>query len=210
LKSPIITLLARDLTALVGAFDLNAPNEIGLTAIAIKKTYVHPDWNQHLATFDADIAILELSRIVFYDNYVYPICMIHPEHDKNNISSTNFGIIAGYGFDENMNYGTIPKMMTTPIFNRDECFERSSSHETMISARTICGGYANGTGTCTGDSGSGVIVSYNETFYLRGIVSSSLINELGACNVYNHSVYTNVVKFHSWIEDISDEIENST
>lgn len=199
--------MARDITALVGAFNLSDVSEIAMTKVPINKTYVHPEWNPLLSSFDADIAMLELSVVVSYNQYVQPICLIHPNHDSYEITSIKDGVIVAYGYDENKNYGGTPKLMTTPLLTRNECFEKNSTYESMISSQTICGGYLNETGVCTGDSGSGVIVLYEQKYFLRGIVSASYTDELGSCDVSRHSILTNVTKFYNWIEDVFDRFE---
>jgi len=69
-----------------------------------------------------------------------------------------------------------------------------------MSARSFCGGYANGTGICTGDAGSGLIIAHEGIHYLRGIVSTSLMNEHGECDKNKHSIFTDVLSFYDWIK----------
>jgi secreted trypsin-like serine protease len=52
----------------------------------------------------------------------------------------------------------------------------------------------------SGDSGGGFIVKTNGKWYLRGIVSSSLINpDTYECDTSNFVVFTDVTKFTDWI-----------
>ena len=74
----------------------------------------------------------------------------------------------------------------------------------MLSPRTFCGGYANGTGMCTGDAGSGLAVVHENRHYLRGIVSASLLNAYAKCDHTKHSIFTNILSFYGWITDRSD------
>ena len=69
----------------------------------------------------------------------------------------------------------------------------------MLSHRGICGGYANGTGVCTGDSGSGLIVVHDGIYYLRGIVSASLNGPLSGCNLRAYSIFTDIMEFTACI-----------
>lgn len=52
-----------------------------------------------------------------------------------------------------------------------------------------------------GDSGAGLFIRHNNVFYLKGIVSASLIDKEGKCDVNNVAVYTEVSKFIDWIRN---------
>lgn len=54
----------------------------------------------------------------------------------------------------------------------------------------------------TGDSGSGLFVRGDNKWFLRGIVSASLLRDQ-VCDVTKHSIYTNFLSFTSWIEEKS-------
>lgn len=52
-----------------------------------------------------------------------------------------------------------------------------------------------------GDSGSGLYIKYNNIFFLRGIISASLFDNMsGKCNLNNYALYTNVLKFTDWLQ----------
>jgi len=181
--------------------------EIGRLSLAVKDIHIHHNWHPDLATFDGDIAILELEQPVVFNQFVQPVCRIDPE---SSIGAIKTGIVVGYGKDENGFYGEKPKMFESPIYSRNECFTKNSELEPLLSTRMFCGGYANGTGTCVGDSGSGLNVVHDNTFYLRGIVSASLRDRDNECNVYSHSVFTDTLAFHLWIEYTISKIHSSS
>lgn len=108
------------------------------------------------------------------------------------------GIVAGFGKSEDSDIQNVQRVTKVPIISYNDCI-KSSDHEYIMSHRTFCGGYANGTGVCIGDSGSGLVVSFNGQFFLRGIVSASLYGTKYGCNLNTRSVFTDVVKFSSWI-----------
>lgn len=62
---------------------------------------------------------------------------------------------------------------------------------------------------CNGDSGGGFYIKVNKVYYLRGIVSSSLIKD-GGCDVSKYAVYTNVLKFRGWIKNIVGAAQESS
>lgn len=53
-------------------------------------------------------------------------------------------------------------------------------------------------GVCLGDSGGGFYVKFGRNWFLRGIVSSSLLDN-GTCDVTKHSVHTDLVNFNQWL-----------
>lgn len=113
------------------------------------------------------------------------------------------GVVAGFGRSEHNSIETIANVIEVPVISFHEC-TKSSNHHSIISPRTICGGYANGTGVCNGDSGSGLIVQHNGAYYLRGIVSASLFGDNNQCNVKAYSVFTDVTKYFDWITTGND------
>jgi secreted trypsin-like serine protease len=150
---------------------------------------------------------LELDHEVTFNTFIQPICLLDPSLKIANITN---GIVVGYGYDENNSYGTLPKLMTSPIIDHNECIKNNSDFEGLLSHRTFCGGYGNGTGVCTGDSGSGLFVNDNNTFYLRGIVSSSFVDTNTICNVQTHSVFTDTLKFYWWIINTMGKMQSLT
>lgn len=58
-----------------------------------------------------------------------------------------------------------------------------------------------------GDSGGGLFIKYKDVYYLRGIVSSSLISD-DLCDVNNYAVFTDVIKLKDWIKLKKDQVKN--
>lgn len=52
---------ARDVIVLLGAHNLKRSHEIGRTSFGVQNIFTHDDWNPNVASYDADIAILELA-----------------------------------------------------------------------------------------------------------------------------------------------------
>lgn len=42
-------------------------------------------------------------------------------------------------------------------------------------------------------------------YYLRGIISSSLFDNEGKCDVTKYAVFTNVVKYTAWVDKITSQ-----
>jgi secreted trypsin-like serine protease len=152
---------------------------------------MHSDWNPQVQSFDGDISLYELEQTIQFTNYIQPICWWQSTVDPQ----ANFGIVVGYGRSENEAriHENKPKMIQVPIQSQESCFLREPSLAKLSSNRTFCGGRGDGTGVCSGDSGGGLVVNVNGVFYLRGIVSSSLIKDF-SCDVSNYAVFTNILR----------------
>jgi len=163
----------------------------------IKKIQIHRDWNVEAESFDADIAILTLSNDVTFNRYIQPICLIDPGMDVATILQ---GYAVGYGKSETKELEDVLKFTKTPINNDNaDCFFSNHFLLPLSSNRTFCGGSRDGSGVCVGDSGNGLFIAVRNTFYIRGIVSSSLYT-LNSCDVHNYAIFTNVIKFYDWIK----------
>lgn len=156
--------------------------------------------------YDADIALLELDEELTFTDYIQPICLWDSltEPWKNN------GYAVGYGKSEDLTklHENIAKKINIPFQSQEECFIKEPELASLGSNRTFCAGAADGTGVCLGDSGGGLFIYANNVVYLRGIVSSSLIKN-GACDVNNYAIFTNVLKYTSWIKSFGNNIAYS-
>lgn len=196
----------RDVSALFGTFDLDKPHESGQFSLSPTKIFVHNDWNPFVTSYDADIAVLEFeSDQIPFTNYIRPVCLWN---DSNEPDVTE-GYVVGWGKseDETKEHDNIPKKIKIPIFTNEECSIETPALASLSSGRTFCAGWRNGTGVCFGDSGNGFVIKVNEVFYLKGIVSSSTITSTKNCDVSKFAVYTNVLKFHTWINRIVNNNE---
>jgi len=144
--------------------------------------------------------VLVLESEVIFNKYIQPICM-----PNSNSVVIKTGIVVGFGKseDETKVHENIPKLLETPIHSNEDCFFDYPSLVTLSSRRTFCGGTGNGFGVCKGDSGSGLIVTDGTVYYLRGIVSSSIIGGRYGCDVNAYAVFTDVTKYIDWINGIS-------
>jgi Trypsin len=202
--------LPREIVIMLGQYDLDATFEVGRIVVSPKKIVIHPDWNSRLKAFDADLAVIELEDEIQFNEYIQPICLW--EDFQNPIASS--GIIIGYGKSENFSkrHENIPKVLDVPIHYNEDCFLHEPNLAKLSSKRTFCGGSADGTGACVGDSGSPLMIDVDGVYYLRGIVSSSLRDPMKNCDVTKYGVYTNALKFKNWLKNYDtseDSIDNS-
>lgn len=159
---------------------------------------IHRDWNPESYRYDADIALLKFNRGSYrFKNFVRPICLWKLE----SAPAEKVGLVAGWGMTEDKTqfFGNFPRRITAPIHDHRSCLSGKPKIAELSSVRTFCAGWKNGTGVCRGDSGGGIIVLVKGVFYLRGIVSSSLLTPAGDCDTYENAVYTDVLDFKDWI-----------
>ena len=198
--NPFINVLTRDLLALFGAHDLNNPFETFRTSLPPQKIRVHRDWNPNLESYDADIAIITLQAgAITFSSFVQPICLWNKKTDPTQTE----GHISGWGQSENLEkfWEEIPTKLKVSIHTNEFCLLTAKDLVDLASNRTFCAGRGDGTGICDGDSGGGLSIKVGSTFYFRGIVSSSLYDETG-CDVTKFAIFTDVLKFKPWIDQI--------
>ena len=200
-KQSSILKSAGEFAVLLGSHDLKKFIEIGRTPYAVQRIIVHPDWNPLTEAYDADIAVLVLEREVTFNEHIQPVCLVTP---KSNIAVLATGVVVGYGKseDETKRHENIPKILDTPIHTNENCFLDHHALLKISSRRTFCGGTGTGIGVCRGDSGGGLFVKYGSAYYIRGIVSSSIIGGPYGCDVDVYSVFTDVTKYIDWINGV--------
>lgn len=62
---------------------------------------------------------------------------------------------------------------------------------------------------CNGDSGGSLTLEENGVYRFRGIVSLTVAKDNGLCNPMEYVIFTDVVKYLSWIIEIVPELEES-
>lgn len=186
-----------EIVAFFGAHNLSYVNETGRISLSPQKIHVHNQWDPNLRSYDADIALLVFeSGKINSSHLIQPICL----WSSRNVLATTEGTVVGWGKSEDLGktHENVPKKIQVPMFTNEECFLETHELARISSKRTFCAGFTNGTGVCIGDSGSGFFVKFEDFYYLRGIVSSSLVTPMG-CDVTKYAIYTNVLKFSNWI-----------
>jgi len=188
-----------DFTVLLGVHNVSKADETGTVSAKVKSIHIHPDWNVNVHIYDADIAVLELEDEIQFNEFIHPICLALPQSAP--AYATN-GTAVGFGRTETGRTSNVAQKLDLPISNYHTCTRKSSRHRELVGSRSFCGGPAGGRGVCDGDSGSGLYVMHNEKFYLRGIVSASLMTNVNECNVDAYSMFTDAPKFHDWIKGV--------
>lgn len=196
---------AEGIVVILGAHRLDNSVEVGRVTVGVESIHLNQNWNQFSEKFDADIAVLVLAEDVEFTNFIQPACMART---KNQLISFTDGIIVGFGKSESSkSHENVPKKANTPIKTAEDCYSEFPKLVNIASHRTFCGGFANGTGACTGDSGGGLTVISDGRHFLRGIVSSSLYADTYGCDVNSYSLFTDMRFYAKFVNDV--KIENN-
>ncbi|TMW47330.1 hypothetical protein DOY81_007593 [Sarcophaga bullata] len=194
---------ANEILVFLGRHNLKNWNEDGSLAAPVDDIFIHPDFNKHLNSYDADIAVVILKNEVRFNTFIRPACMWSGPINTEYIEGEH-GIVVGWalgGFSTSKHTataGAVPKIVSTPIVSNKVCFQASTQYRSLSSNRTFCAGvmlqnqdsitlnqsgfdgkplsfqHPLHQGPCTGDSGAGLMLFKNNRWILRGTVSGSL------------------------------------
>uniref|UniRef100_A0A673GC69 Peptidase S1 domain-containing protein n=1 Tax=Sinocyclocheilus rhinocerous TaxID=307959 RepID=A0A673GC69_9TELE len=153
----------------------------------IRRIVLHSQYDQF--TSDYDIALLELSAPVFFNELVQPVCVPAPSH------AFTFGtscFVTGWGVlsEEDM----LPIIATVSIISHNTC---NKMYDDAVTPRMLCAGnIPGGVDACQGDSGGPLVcLERGRRWFLAGIVSWGE----GCARQNRPGVYTRVIKFTDWI-----------
>ncbi|XP_043251936.1 serine protease gd-like isoform X1 [Colletes gigas] len=192
----------------LGRYELRKWNEEGSVNRHVAEYRLHPDYRprvnaQSRTNSDSDLAVLILRERVEYSATIKPICLWTASTDLDVVVGRS-GVVVGWGRDEFGNsYVQEPRMNVSPIVSQEVCLWSNAEFASITSNRTFCAGLRNGSGPCNGDSGSGFVMydSITDRYYLRGVVSLSLLNRANmSCDLSQYVVYTDVAQYMDWIE----------
>nr|XP_014288047.1 serine protease gd isoform X2 [Halyomorpha halys] len=142
------------------------------------------------------------------DNFV----IYFGNHDVEDLKSSRTQIrqVVGWGLDRTKRKTKKkPEVFQLPIVDQAECLRSRKEFLYITSERTICAGLRNGTGPCSGDSGSGLLILSHKRnssiWYLRGIISLSLLDQnKETCNLNEYIVFTDVARFTHWLKNVTN------
>ncbi|XP_071564067.1 ovochymase-2-like [Temnothorax nylanderi] len=164
---------------------------------------IHPEY-AHTINGDSDLAILTLRTPVEFSLFIKPICLWSGSTDLQNVIGRT-GYVVGWGQDEHgHHYTDKPRMASVPIVSQETCLWSHRFFHALTSKKgTFCAGLRDNSGPCNGDSGSGLVLVDSTTgrYYLRGIVSRSLLDSSFKCDLSNYVVYVDVAKYTPWIQE---------
>uniref|UniRef100_A0A3B3HPX4 Peptidase S1 domain-containing protein n=1 Tax=Oryzias latipes TaxID=8090 RepID=A0A3B3HPX4_ORYLA len=159
------------------------PNRVSRT---IKTVIVHPNYNS--GTQNNDIALLQLSSPVTFNNYITPVCL--PSTGSTFYSGVKTWVTG---------WVSLPAPETLqeiqiPIVGNRRC--KCSYGASSITDNMMCAGLlAGGKDSCQGDSGGPLVIKQNNRWIQAGVVSFGN----GCAEPDFPGVYTRVSRYQTWI-----------
>ena len=135
-SSPILT--TSNTRIYIGRTNFSNPNE-NFEIRSASDILIHPNWEFFQDSFDADIAIITLSRKVAFSRFIKPACLPYSSIDVFRFTGT----IAGYGLTENSITRSSEKSIKhvkIPTVTQGKCFLDYPEYARLGSERTFCGG----------------------------------------------------------------------
>ncbi|KAK8766775.1 hypothetical protein V5799_006448 [Amblyomma americanum] len=189
------------LLVILGEHDLSGDYErLKPVSIPVRRMVVHRHYNP--ATFENDLALLELERPVVFQPHIVPICL--PQGDEDFTGRTSY--VTGWG--KLSHGGSVPNVLQyvqVPILNNSHCQQMfmEAGHIKSIKKNFVCAGYDRGNrDSCEGDSGGPLtLVRDDGRWVLVGTVSHGI-----RCAEPNMpGVYMRTSSYRPWIDSVTGQ-----
>jgi chitinase len=188
----------------IGRFDLSQIFERGSVVSYPSEIVIHPEWKSWTKNFDSDIALILLEQKIQISDAIFPICLSSKTVEAPKESN---GIIVGWGKREGSPKSEDkPRQLEVTIRTNEECFLKNPRFAAISSRNTFCAGKDETSGPCNGDSGSGLFFKASGRslrWFLKGIISASFITNDGVCDVSDDAIFTNVLNYIEWINEVA-------
>ncbi|XP_052740315.1 CLIP domain-containing serine protease B8-like [Bicyclus anynana] len=181
--------------------DCTSPN------ILVENVYVYDHYQSEKLSYKHDIAVLKLENYTSAQ-YVAPICL--PKfniEEKKQLFADEPIFAAGWDRVRNL-YGYYARdlgidgdnfmKLATLVYHvpRTECLQKYP----LLSLSHICAASATGVKIREGDSGSPLMMMYEQNYYVIGVVSA--VRDVQDGGKALPSLFTNVYRYFSWINKI--------
>ncbi|XP_046404360.1 serine protease filzig-like [Ischnura elegans] len=187
------------LVAVFGEFDLTSELE-SRRAITrnVRRVIVHRRYDA--ATFENDLALLELDSPVTYQQHIVPICMPRNNEDFTGRVAT----VTGWG---RLKYGggvpSVLQEVQVPVLENSVCQEmfKTAGHAKSILNSFVCAGYANGQkDSCEGDSGGPLMAERDDG---RWVLIGTVSHGIKCAAPYLPGVYMRTTYYKPWLHSIT-------
>jgi len=157
------------------------------------KRFICHEYFSGMETLDNDIGLIQNEKEVPLSEHIMPACI-----PSVNTPFPKIFEAAGWGLTENDDYPDYLKFTYVPLRSEEYCSNWWG--DVFNSVTKFCAGFK--TGTCTGDSGGGVVARVQGLYFVEGITSFSFFT----CGLSPFpSVYTRVRHFKNWIDKNMNE-----
>ncbi|XP_013168734.1 PREDICTED: serine protease easter-like [Papilio xuthus] len=168
----------------------------GALVIPIEKIIVHEQYNPNDVNKHNDIALIKLSTMAPYTDFIRPICL--PTLDLSVNAQEGLRLFAsGWGMTGTLQIlNSIKHEVDLPYRRFDNCQEiyRRRTNKTLT-RNQMCAGGEPGKDACKGDSGGPLMYKNGELYEVAAVVSFGPT----PCGLDIPSVYTHVYNYLPWI-----------
>ncbi|KAJ8711115.1 hypothetical protein PYW07_008357 [Mythimna separata] len=191
-----------EISVKIGVHGLNEHSDNLTITRKLVARYIHAEYDPY--TLQNDILILTLDQSVEFNNVIRPACLWSGDTELSRVVGAT-GVVAGWGsrsVEDMRGQLDEPQVVRAPIVSNIECRGSKAVFHQVTYNTTLCAGYRNGTGPCSGDSGGGLYLLEGGKWTLRGVVSLALQNSRLTCDLNEYVVFTDTAKFLPWIRHI--------
>ncbi|XP_055623367.1 uncharacterized protein LOC129766797 [Toxorhynchites rutilus septentrionalis] len=203
-----VALPATALMVKLGLANLNSPGPLA-RSYNLKEIIRHGRYNPE--NFKYDIALLKTSVDVMFSDYVQPICLPAGD-DRHEFGS---GVVVGWGYGDGNILKPLLQRATLGVVDDYTCLRSNAEHFSRLLAEdgsNYCGGNRNKTNVCEGDSGGGMYVNVQKSWFLRGVASTGVranSMEKKRCDTTEYVTFSNVSFFSEWISTVQNAKKNN-
>ncbi|KAJ2937786.1 hypothetical protein O0L34_g18566 [Tuta absoluta] len=170
----------------------------GVVVIPIEKVIAHEEYNPSNRLRRHDIALLRLTKMAPYTDFIKPICLPLTDITTASLPDIKF-YVAGWGaINETHSKSLVKQHVDVPYRNKDQCQPAYSVARRKVALWNgqICAGGEPKKDSCKGDSGGPLMYENGKTFEIVGVVSFGPT----PCGIEDvPGVYTKVFEYLPWI-----------
>ncbi|XP_058457821.1 transmembrane protease serine 9-like isoform X2 [Malaya genurostris] len=172
-------------------------SSVNMREVRVDKITTHPLFDPVSKT--NDIALLELSSNVQFNDYIQPACLPKKQDSERLNLFGMLGSIIGWGYQQPWSFMVSNTLQSTklPVVDQSLCVVGGNFGREMEGV--FCVGSGNGSNACTGDSGGGMFFEEGGLWTARGVISA-LDTVNGFCNPDGYLKVASTGHFLKWIK----------
>ncbi|CAN7984352.1 unnamed protein product [Ixodes hexagonus] len=187
------------LLVVLGEHDLSGDYEkMKPVSVPVRRMIVHRHYNP--ATFENDLALLEMERPVTFQPHIVPICL--PGKNEDFTGRTSY--VTGWG--KLSHGGSVPNVLQyvqVPILSNNRCQKMFmlAGHAKSIRDNFVCAGYDRGNrDSCEGDSGGPLTLLRDDG---RWVLVGTVSHGIRCAEPNMPGVYMRTSAYRSWIDSVT-------